>query len=200
MSPIWGSVHFCVTFVMNLVKSQVSRWHFQTPIMNNTGMNVPNISKALIWTHIASIKHHLLYVKMILVQNASVKMTFPNSYHEQHLHESPKHLQSPYLDPHGLHQTSHFISQNDHWISHPKPPQFTLWLYIYVVSKWSMYKSKCHDDISRPLSWTILAWMSQTSPNPSSGPTWPLLKHTNDLPKWSMNKAKCQDDISRPLR
>ena len=25
MSPIWGSVHFCVTFVMNFVKSQVSR-------------------------------------------------------------------------------------------------------------------------------------------------------------------------------
>ena len=33
----------------------------------------------------------------------SVKMTFPDPYLEQHWHECPKHLQSPHLDPHGLH-------------------------------------------------------------------------------------------------
>ena len=43
----------------------------------------------------------------------SVKMTFLDSYHEQHWHEFPKHLQSPHLEPHGLHQTSHMICQND---------------------------------------------------------------------------------------
>ena len=54
---------------MILGQSQVSWQHFQTPIMNNTGMNVPNISIAPIWTHIASTKPHIWYVKMILVQN-----------------------------------------------------------------------------------------------------------------------------------
>ena len=40
-------------------------------------------------------------------------MTFPDLYHEQHWHEFPKHLQSLHLDPHGLHQTSQIICQND---------------------------------------------------------------------------------------
>ena len=40
-------------------------------------------------------------------------MTFPDPYHEQNWHECPKHLQSPHLDPHGLHQTSHMICLND---------------------------------------------------------------------------------------
>ena len=39
--------------------------------------------------------------------------TFPDPYHEQHWQECPKHLQIHHLDPHGLHQTSHMICQND---------------------------------------------------------------------------------------
>ena len=54
---------------MILVQSQASTWHFQTPIMINTGINFPNISKALIWNHMASTKPHIWYVKMILVQS-----------------------------------------------------------------------------------------------------------------------------------
>ena len=70
-----------------------------------------NIFKALIWTHMASTPH-------MICQNdpcakPSVKMTFPDPYHEQHWHECPKHLHSPHLDPHSLHQTSHMICQND---------------------------------------------------------------------------------------
>ena len=48
------------------------------------------------------------------------------------------------------------------------PPNLT-----YYMSKWSLCKAKCQGDTSRPLSWTTLAWMSQTSPMPSYGPiTW----------------------------
>ena len=40
-------------------------------------------------------------------------MTYPDPCLEQHWHECLKHLQSPHLDQHGLHQTSHMICQND---------------------------------------------------------------------------------------
>ena len=150
-------------------------------------------------------------------------MTFPDPYHEQHWHECPHHLQSPYLDSHNLHQTSILICQNDscpkpnvrmtfpdpyqeqHWHefphhlqsphldSHKPPPNLT-----YDVSKWSLGKAKCQDDTSRPLSWTTLAWMTQTSPMPLSGPTWPPPNLKCKMSKWSLCKAKCQDDISRP--
>ena len=42
-------------------------------------------------------------------------MTFPDPYHDQHWHKFPKHLQSPHLDPHGLHQNTQMIHQNDPW-------------------------------------------------------------------------------------
>ena len=54
---------------MILVQNQVSRWHFQTPIMNNNDMTDPNIFIAIIWTHMTSTKPHMWYVKMVLVQN-----------------------------------------------------------------------------------------------------------------------------------
>ena len=92
-------------------------------------------------------------------------MTFPDPYHEQYWHECPKHLQSPHLDPHSLHQTSLIICQND-----------------------PCTKCKCQDDISRLLSWTTLAWISQTSPKPSSGPSWPPPNITFYKSKWPLNK------------
>ena len=117
MSPILGSVHFCVTFVMDLEKSQVSRWHFQTPIMNNTGMNVPNITQALIWTHMASIKHHISYVCQIdPCTKPSVKLTFPDPHYEQNWHYCPKHHPSPHLDPIQIQRHSSLISNGRHWI------------------------------------------------------------------------------------
>ena len=67
------------------------------------------------------------------------------------------------------------------------------------MSKWSLCKAKCHDNISRPLSWTTLAWISQTYPKPSSGTTLPPPNLTYDMPKWTLYKAKSQDDTSRPL-
>ena len=50
---------------MILGQSQVSRLHFQTLIMNNIGMNVPNIFLAIIWTHMISTKPQISYVKDI---------------------------------------------------------------------------------------------------------------------------------------
>ena len=47
--------------------------------MNNTCMNLPNISKALIWTHIASTKPRIWYVKMILGQGQVSKWYFQTS-------------------------------------------------------------------------------------------------------------------------
>ena len=63
---------------------------------------------AIIWTHMASTNFHKLYVKMILGQSqvSTVKMRFPDPYHEQHWHECPKHLHSHHVDPHGLQQTT----------------------------------------------------------------------------------------------
>ena len=146
IAPIWthiASTKPHILYVkMILVQSQVSRWHFQTPILNNIGMNVSNISNALIWTHhlvqmIAfkmfwsswgkmSFRHLalsegsfwqiigvLLCFSSISQKKLSFKMAFPDPYLEQHWHECSKHLQSPHLDPHGLHQTSLMICQND---------------------------------------------------------------------------------------
>ena len=47
--------------------------------MNITGMNFPNILKALIWTHMASNKPHIWYVKMILVQSQVSRWHFQTS-------------------------------------------------------------------------------------------------------------------------
>ena len=61
---------------MILGQSQVSWQHFQTPIMNNTGRNVPNISKFIIWIHMASIKPLMWYVKMNLAQSQESRLYF----------------------------------------------------------------------------------------------------------------------------
>merc|ERR1712026_304709 len=62
--------------------------------------------------------HSLHETSQMICQNdpcakPSVKMTFPDPYHEHHWHGCPKHLHSPHLDPHSLHQTSHMICQSD---------------------------------------------------------------------------------------
>ena len=44
---------------------------------------------------------------------STVKMRFPDPYHEQHWHECPKHLHSHHLDPHGLQQTTQMKNQID---------------------------------------------------------------------------------------
>ena len=50
------------------------------------------------WTHMASTPH--MICQNDPCKKPSVYMTFLNSYHEQHWHEFPKHLQSPYLETH----------------------------------------------------------------------------------------------------
>ena len=47
--------------------------------MKNTSIDVPNISKAIMWTPMASTKPHLWYVKMILVQSQVSKWYFQTS-------------------------------------------------------------------------------------------------------------------------
>ena len=49
---------------------------------------------------------HIIHQNDPLLQT-NAKLTFQDPYHEHHQHKCPKHLQSPHLDPHGLHQTSH---------------------------------------------------------------------------------------------
>ena len=64
--------------------------------MNKTGMNVPNMSNAL--PHVDT--HGLHQTLHMVCQNdsctkPSVKMTFPDPYHEQHWHECPKSTPNP---------------------------------------------------------------------------------------------------------
>ena len=144
---------------MILVQSQVSTWHFQTPIMINTGINFPNISKALIWNHMASTKPHIWYIKMILVQSqCQDDISSPLSW-----------TTLTWISP-----TSTKPSPKTTW----PPPNL-----MYDMSKWSLYKAKSQDDTSRPLSWITLAWISQTYPKPSSYAVelyfWPFFIYLN---------------------
>ena len=93
--------------------------------MNNTGMNVPNISIAPIWTHIVSFQTSHMICQDDPGTNLSVKIKIPDPFHEEHWHECPN--RSHHQDPYGLHQSSLQIWQN-----------------------LSLHKAKCHDDVSRP--------------------------------------------------